>query len=92
MRLRIEIHSNISKSYELQVRAICKEAVAYCESIFNAGHYIETSIKEIKKASTGKADVFYKVDRTQETVTVWHLNAKGDTDRKVATITKDKYE
>ncbi len=69
-----------------------------CSSISNAKYLAEdldtferiwrNDIKKHPKKSTGSVEDFYELSRNgdRKKVRIWHLNAKGERDRLVATI------
>lgn len=91
MALKIEINSKRSKSYELQVIFKLREFENTNLSLYSLPGMFKDRIGEIKKASVGTADMFYKanISDDQKKVEIWHLNSQGHADRLLATVTDD---
>ena len=88
MALKVQINSSKSGYYELTVKSICS-SIKHCDDIDSARRSFQYDLERIPKRSTGSADVFYKATEIINGFEVWHLNAIGDKDRLVATITND---
>lgn len=87
--VKVEVISTVSRLYEMQVRAVCSGLRHSCETIDGARNSFNYDLKHMERKSTGAPSDFYKTEDISNGFEVWHLNALGDKDRLVATITND---
>lgn len=74
-------------AYEAYVVMAIKQCETYSGSLEGFVDNFNDLLKSCPKKTYGRIEAFYKVERLDDRVEIWHLNSQNEKDRLIATVT-----